>query len=228
MYAQVEKSKENRSRAVANSVTQKKSNVKQEFGFVDNRPNASIQRTIQKIANEFSSNGDQKAIQKKAIKATRPLAQAENETASTNHLINGRGVFHHAHIIFDRGYHLPIVGASDNVGYHAVNGASGPGELFREQVHTRGYSNKVEISSDSYHDRLLIQSIDRFKHFGEYKLGRHDCQSWVKAVEADYRNSKDDGVEMLTREERDRDTDANRSVKLENLHARNPDGIELM
>ena len=37
MYAQVEKPKENKSRAVANSVAQKKSNVKQGFGFVDNR-----------------------------------------------------------------------------------------------------------------------------------------------------------------------------------------------
>jgi hypothetical protein len=37
MYEQVEKSKENKSRAVANSVIQKKSDVKQGFGFVDNR-----------------------------------------------------------------------------------------------------------------------------------------------------------------------------------------------
>jgi hypothetical protein len=37
MYEQVEKPKENKSRAVANSVAQKKSNIKQGFGFVDNR-----------------------------------------------------------------------------------------------------------------------------------------------------------------------------------------------
>ena len=37
MYEQVEKSKENKSRAVANSVTQKKNNGRQGFGFVDNR-----------------------------------------------------------------------------------------------------------------------------------------------------------------------------------------------
>ena len=46
MYTQVEKSKENKSRAVANSVTQKKSNVKQGFGFVDNRPEALTQRKL--------------------------------------------------------------------------------------------------------------------------------------------------------------------------------------
>jgi len=38
MYAQVEKPKENKSRAVANSVAQNKNNTKQGFGFVDNRP----------------------------------------------------------------------------------------------------------------------------------------------------------------------------------------------
>lgn len=37
MYAQMEKPKENKSRAIANSVAQKKSSEKQGFGFVDNR-----------------------------------------------------------------------------------------------------------------------------------------------------------------------------------------------
>jgi hypothetical protein len=51
MYDQVEKSKENKSRAVANSVAQKKSKVKQGFGFVDNRPEAVAQRKLQEVAN---------------------------------------------------------------------------------------------------------------------------------------------------------------------------------
>lgn len=46
MYAQVEKSKENKNRAVANSVGQKKSNVKQGIGFVDNRRQSSINQEI--------------------------------------------------------------------------------------------------------------------------------------------------------------------------------------
>ncbi|CAM3789094.1 hypothetical protein VA7868_00449 [Vibrio aerogenes CECT 7868] len=50
MYAQVEKSKENKVRAVANSVTLKKSNVKQDFGFVD-RLEAVAQRKLQEMAN---------------------------------------------------------------------------------------------------------------------------------------------------------------------------------
>ncbi len=44
MYARVEKSKEKQSRAVANSIGQRSSNVKQENGFVDNRPQSILQR----------------------------------------------------------------------------------------------------------------------------------------------------------------------------------------
>jgi len=44
MYEQVEKPKENKSKAVVNSVAQKKSNGKQGFGFVDNRPESITQR----------------------------------------------------------------------------------------------------------------------------------------------------------------------------------------
>jgi hypothetical protein len=42
MYVQIEKPKENKSRTVANSVGQKKSNVRQGFGFVDNRLKSTI------------------------------------------------------------------------------------------------------------------------------------------------------------------------------------------
>lgn len=47
MYEQIERSKENKSKAVANSVSQYKSNVKQCFGFVDHRPEAVGQRKLQ-------------------------------------------------------------------------------------------------------------------------------------------------------------------------------------
>ncbi len=46
MYTKVEKSKENKSRSVTNSVTQKKGNVQQGFGFMDNRPEAAAQLRI--------------------------------------------------------------------------------------------------------------------------------------------------------------------------------------
>lgn len=55
MYEQVEKPKENKSRAVANSVAQKKSNVKQDFGFVDNRPEIVAQMNLKgESQSEFS------------------------------------------------------------------------------------------------------------------------------------------------------------------------------
>ncbi|GAA80814.1 hypothetical protein [Pseudoalteromonas sp. BSi20495] len=73
MYAQVEKPKENtssdhwrKSRAVPNSVAQKKSNVKQGFGFVDNRPEAIAQRRKQGVANSYSVQQLQ-PIQKKHL-----------------------------------------------------------------------------------------------------------------------------------------------------------------
>lgn len=52
MYAQVEKAKENKSRATANSVTQKKNNEKQSFGFEDNRTETVVQRRPYCLKNE--------------------------------------------------------------------------------------------------------------------------------------------------------------------------------
>lgn len=48
MYAQVEKPKENKCRAIANSVTQKRNKVKQGVSFVDNSPQVVVQRKITK------------------------------------------------------------------------------------------------------------------------------------------------------------------------------------
>ena len=69
MYAQVEKPKENKSRAVGNSIGQKKSNTKQVLGFVDNRPEAKSQKNLQlknhgnikahQSMNNPASNGDE-------------------------------------------------------------------------------------------------------------------------------------------------------------------------
>lgn len=54
MYVQVEKAKENKSKVVANVVTQKKGNVKQGFGFVDNRPEAIVQRKMDEGVNSVA------------------------------------------------------------------------------------------------------------------------------------------------------------------------------
>ncbi len=51
MYAQIEKPKENKTKAVANSVAQKKNNGGQGLKFIDNRPEAITQRKLQKMDN---------------------------------------------------------------------------------------------------------------------------------------------------------------------------------
>jgi hypothetical protein len=68
MYQQVEKPKENNSRAVANSIAQKKSNVKQAGRLVDNRPQAIVQRIIPERANNFpKANQSASTIQRAPV-----------------------------------------------------------------------------------------------------------------------------------------------------------------
>lgn len=52
MYEQAGNPKENKSLAVANSVAQKKSNMKQDFGFADNRPEAVMQGKLKKLMHD--------------------------------------------------------------------------------------------------------------------------------------------------------------------------------
>lgn len=54
MYAQVDKPKGNKSRAVANSIAQKKSKDKQGFGFVDNRTKFATQRLFDSSIQSYS------------------------------------------------------------------------------------------------------------------------------------------------------------------------------
>lgn len=54
MYEQVEKLKENKSKAVANSVAQKKSNKTQGLDFDNNRPEAALQRKLEATVNNSS------------------------------------------------------------------------------------------------------------------------------------------------------------------------------
>jgi hypothetical protein len=51
MYEYAEKTKKNKSRAVANSVSQKQSRAESTFQLVDNRPEAIAQRKLQEMAN---------------------------------------------------------------------------------------------------------------------------------------------------------------------------------
>ncbi|NRD74766.1 hypothetical protein HQQ94_16385 [Shewanella sp. VB17] len=68
MYEQIEKPKENKSRAVANSVAQKKSNGKQGVGFVDNRQKVSGVNLFSKSSIQLMAQGNQQArIQERRI-----------------------------------------------------------------------------------------------------------------------------------------------------------------
>lgn len=68
MYAQVEKQKENKSKAVANSVAQKKSSVRQGFQFVDNRTDIYLQRRIQsKMGHSLKELIQKQIFQPKAV-----------------------------------------------------------------------------------------------------------------------------------------------------------------
>ncbi len=71
MYEKVEKSKENAGKSVANSVRQKKSHVKQDFGFVDNRQESIAQRKLRESTNNHFTH-QQQAIQKKENKTGLP------------------------------------------------------------------------------------------------------------------------------------------------------------
>ena len=54
MFAQIEKLKENKSRAAANSVIQEKGDREQRLGFVDNRPEVIKQKQLKKISKNNS------------------------------------------------------------------------------------------------------------------------------------------------------------------------------
>ncbi len=90
MYAQIEKSKENKSRTVTHSVAQKKSDVKQGFGLVDNRPEAMSQRKLQSLANH--SPRAKQTVQlpsfchNHSVRSQEKIQKHENNTGLTNNL----------------------------------------------------------------------------------------------------------------------------------------------
>ncbi len=68
MYEYAGTTKENKSRVFANSVARKnKSNVKQAFGFIDNRPEAVAQRKLQEVVNNNPRLVQFRTFQEKAI-----------------------------------------------------------------------------------------------------------------------------------------------------------------
>jgi hypothetical protein len=88
MYAQVEKPKDNKSRAVDISVAQKNRNVRQGFGFVDKRLQAIAQRKIE----EMAYNGLQKKYAKLQVSSNEhAVLQRENSLKVNNDSDVGSG-----------------------------------------------------------------------------------------------------------------------------------------
>lgn len=85
MYEKVVKPKENKSRGVANSVSQKKSNEKQGFGFVDNRPEAIAQRKLQNQANSNFLNSQAISLNERPNYNTLSYKTAKSNSVTEEH-----------------------------------------------------------------------------------------------------------------------------------------------
>jgi hypothetical protein len=89
------------SRAVANSVAQKKSNVKQGFGFVDNRPEAVAQWKLQDMTNNSPQVSQLRAFQETTYNNPQTIQNTElqnrlvsdNEVAQLAHYKSGDPVY---------------------------------------------------------------------------------------------------------------------------------------
>lgn len=93
MYAQIVKSKENKSRAVANSAAQLKSRGKQTFGFLDNRSEAKAQKSFQMLINNrpevLASNP---VIRKQKLKPVVQRTLLEKDVTELNKWLEGEKI----------------------------------------------------------------------------------------------------------------------------------------
>ncbi|MDC3285101.1 hypothetical protein OAU94_01515 [Flavobacteriaceae bacterium] len=78
MNTHADKTQENKSQSVANTVSQKQSNGKSTFQFVDNRPDAVAQLKLQEVANN--------SPQVKQLKALQNLANSNQENSQVTQL----------------------------------------------------------------------------------------------------------------------------------------------
>ncbi len=81
MYEQIDKPKENKKRALGNSVVQKKNISKQGLGFVDNRPKSATELTCRDTTNPVSKARLVKQLMQEANTGTRQEGQPETHQA---------------------------------------------------------------------------------------------------------------------------------------------------
>ena len=79
MYTRVAKTEKNKSKAFANPVSQRKSNVKQGFGYVDNRPESITQRKLQEMVNNSAQDRESQKSDKTVLQREKvTLEQGES------------------------------------------------------------------------------------------------------------------------------------------------------
>ncbi|GEM_PF-5798499 len=92
MNVHADKTPENKSQAVANSLSKRQSNGKCTFEFVDNRPEAIAQRKVQEIANNspraMQLRTFQGMVNNHAIQQSQPIQQKENKKFQSDNIIN--------------------------------------------------------------------------------------------------------------------------------------------
>ena len=93
MNTHADKTQENKSQSVANAVSQKKNSSKSTFQFVDNRPEATAQRTLQEIANNSPQTKQAAQLQSMAdnhsTQQQQPIQKKENNTGLPDNLKTG-------------------------------------------------------------------------------------------------------------------------------------------
>jgi len=171
MYAQVEKPKENKNRAVVSSVAQKK-NERQAFGFENNRPEAIAQRQIQNMRHEPVARQQYVANQTQIIQrawTTRGVNTVlDKDTAGRNTITN----------LNDQGYEVKkFSGGTYNRQYYHDSGRTViDGGL--EQRRVNGWHNRGPklIAIKNEHDKNLAAStlVHEVSHANQHQANEDD------------------------------------------------------
>jgi hypothetical protein len=179
MYEQIEKPKEKKSIAVANSVAQKKSNVKQGFGFLDNRPKMTQLKSVQKMTNinpqvmqlAESKKSSDKAMAKSManVKAYSSLGDAYDDEQLATALAKTGGV---------KGHHSG--GAGDGMNAATKMGLGSLGDQLKKDKASSKASKKKPVikgaAQMSDFEKALVQAQTTYKDnlgdFVEYVYGK--------------------------------------------------------
>ena len=165
MYAQVEKQKDNnKSRAIANSVIQKRSDMKQGFGFVDNRLEAVAQKKMQDLTHNSYPPILLKSMQKKVDDYTLDQGKVALNTFPVQRL---------------------IIKESNHRGYTSQRANEMNQEKYREALALFSGSGNISQINEINTDNFLVSQVynsqkelDNFKEQNE--TPREEWKEWGK------------------------------------------------